>query len=445
MDRVITKIGKDIVVTPTATAIKLIELLPDDVWNSETKFIDPCCKSGILLLKIKERLVNECQDLIDKFPDRYDRIKHVEDNQLYGICWNKQCLDESRNQVYGSAYVTGNIVLVENMLAKLKEKESSNNYKKIIREAFKIMQFDVIVGNPPYNNDIYTKFVMGLQGMYTKYMCMITPAKWQAKCGVLNDEFRKQVVPYMSKVVYYPDAFELFDIREQEGITYFLVDTSRHDKKDIKVVCGKNSALESDETGRTNILQTLYGSEISSIIDKCLISKSISSIIGVKQSEYVQNTDSGKEIGNIPIYAGEKIVGNTFKENLKSAVKLDKYKVSTSVMPVDVGFDKNGQMFGLSRTYIVPPNAVPKGSFPVLMKFDTEGEAKSFQSYCNTRLIRFLYFIGICGKTISEEFWRFIPIQSNWDELYTDDALYKQYNISDNEILIIESVIKARA
>jgi site-specific DNA-methyltransferase (adenine-specific) len=113
-------------------------------------------------------------------------------------------------------------------------------------------------------------------------------------------------------------------------------------------------------------------------------------------------------------------------------------------MPVDVGFDKDGKVLGFSRVYNVPSGAVPKGSFPMLMVFDTSDECESFISYCNTKLVRFLYYIGICGKTISEEFWRFIPDPGKFDHIFTDEELYKKYNLTQEEINIIESVIKER-
>ena len=47
---------------------------------------------------------------------------------------------------------------------------------------------------------------------------MITPAKWQAKGGGQNDLFRKTIVPYMSKIVFYPDCIDVFGIGEVGGI-----------------------------------------------------------------------------------------------------------------------------------------------------------------------------------------------------------------------------------
>jgi site-specific DNA-methyltransferase (adenine-specific) len=306
------------------------------------------------------------------------------------------------------------------------------------------MKFDVVVGNPPYNNDIYIPFVELGHSLSSICSVFITPAKWQAKGGKDNERFRQNIVPYMKEIVYYPDAFEIFNIREQEGITYYIMDKNIHDSKNIKCICSANMAFNSNIENRNNVLQTLFHNKIDNIINKCSSNKYMNTSIGVKQSEYVSNTEHGDSVGSIEVYAGDKLSGYINKDELRTDKGLDKYKVTMSVMPVDVGFGKDGKLFGLSRTYTIKPNAVPKGSFPVLMKFDTLEEAESFRSYCNTMLIRFLYYIGICGKTVSEEFWRFVPDPGTFDHIFTDEELYKKYNLTPEEINIIESVIKER-
>lgn len=72
---------------------------------------------------------------------------------------------------------------------------------------------------------------------------MITPAKWQAKGGGQNDLFRKTIVPYMSKIVYYPVAFEIFDILEPDGVSYYLIDKNIHQLKQITNICDTYSLM----------------------------------------------------------------------------------------------------------------------------------------------------------------------------------------------------------
>lgn len=40
--------------------------------------------------------------------------------------------------------------------------------------------------------------------------------------------------------------------------------------------------------------------------------------------------------------------------------------------------------------------------------------------------------------------WQFIPDPGSFDHIFTDDELYKKYNLTPEEINIIESVIKER-
>ena len=40
--------------------------------------------------------------------------------------------------------------------------------------------------------------------------------------------------------------------------------------------------------------------------------------------------------------------------------------------------------------------------------------------------------------------WRFVPTPKAFDHIFTDQELYEEYNLTDEEINIIESVIKER-
>ena len=74
------------------------------------------------------------------------------------------------------------------------------------------MTFDVVIGNPPYNNDAYIDFAIASKWLASKFMCLIIPSKWQAKSGYKNKKFRNEIVPYMSYIVEYKDTTDIFDI-----------------------------------------------------------------------------------------------------------------------------------------------------------------------------------------------------------------------------------------
>ena len=79
--------------------------------------------------------------------------------------------------------------------------------------------------------------------------------------------------------------------------------------------------------------------------------------------------------------------------------------------------------------------------------FDSASEGYSFQSWIYTKFVRFGVSNSLCGLTgiaTSDNWWRFVPDPGAFDHIFTDQELYKKYNLTDEEISIIESVIKER-
>ena len=73
-----------------------------------------------------------------------------------------------------------------------------------------------------------------------QYCVMITPAKWQTAaddhsgCASKNIDykgFREKLVPHMSKVVFYPDCADVFNIKQADGITYYILDKNNKQEK----------------------------------------------------------------------------------------------------------------------------------------------------------------------------------------------------------------------
>ena len=48
---------------------------------------------------------------------------------------------------------------------------------------------------------------------------IINILKMFPKGGAKNEQFRKEIVPYMNKIVYYPESTDIFDIAESDGIS----------------------------------------------------------------------------------------------------------------------------------------------------------------------------------------------------------------------------------
>lgn len=190
----------------------MLDLLPNSVWNQNTCFLDICCKSGNFLAEIYDRLDKALQSE-EEFKNPEVRRKHILENQIYGICNDdfeemvikRRILGDPfsenenistisyKHQVSGASKQFKELAQLSKQKTLKKRQEQLGYLKDAIKEKFKRMDFDVVVGNPPYNNDMYLDFVMQGHTLSKQFTLMITPAKWQAKGGGKTTSSVKQL------------------------------------------------------------------------------------------------------------------------------------------------------------------------------------------------------------------------------------------------------------
>lgn len=88
------------VFTPEKIAKQMVDMLPDQVWDPKTKFLDPCCKTGVFLIEIYNKLDEALQKLPD-YSDKSKRRNHILNNQIFGIALDDESLVYSRRNVAG--------------------------------------------------------------------------------------------------------------------------------------------------------------------------------------------------------------------------------------------------------------------------------------------------------------------------------------------------------
>jgi site-specific DNA-methyltransferase (adenine-specific) len=264
------------------------------------------------------------------------------------------------------------------------------------------MKLDVVIGNPPYNNDIYIPFVETGHNLASTCSVFITPAKWQAKGGKDNERFRQDIVPHMSKIVYYPDACELFAIRLSGGITYYICDKNEHNEKNIINICNKLNIFNNED------IRPIY-----------------------------------KILNNY----GYKFIKNKVFKPLFIADLPQQFRYRYIVSKIYSDGNLNKQNFVLNPANIEDSKdiSILSNNYSIIYSSDNIDNVKSFVSYVNTKYVRFCILIGLCALYIvSNEAWRFVPDPGAFDHIFTDEELYKKYNLTPEEINIIESVIKER-
>ena len=417
------------VVTPYNVAKTMVESLctwtkGEIFTDPNAKFLDIYCKSGIYLGLIYNELM---LGLIDVIPDTVKRSEHIINNMLYGACPCELSALISRKTAYGNMLTSGNIGIINNYIGL-----STTDRALSIKKEFNRMKFDVVIGNPPYNRGIDIDFVNLGYELSTKYCCMITPAKWQtgvtdsslASKSINYEQFRKKIVPHMSHVVFYPNSADVFDIRGNTGISYFLVDRDIHDKCSVE--------------NRFSSFPEIYnGIESRTLLD------------GITLCNF------GKHVIDYIDYSN-----GVFEYIRKNESKKNWVVWGTAAMPMFLDYKpgSNTPHYMLSDLKIADPKTLKlsNDSF-IFFESDSKQECESFVSYLYTRLVRFLIScnIGLYKGWNKPSTFKYVPaptvldangnrVPGKFDHIYTDEELYKTFNIPQEYIDAIGVVIKER-
>jgi len=484
----LANLSSDEVFTPPEVANAMLDMLPQELFRDpEAKFLDPACKSGIFLREIAKRLL---EGLKDSIPDHQERIDHIFHKQLYGIAITELTSLLARRSLYCSKYAnsiysvtsfeetTGNIRFkrVEHTWGgdgKCKfcgasreqfdrgDKLETHAYEFIhnrnIKELEKV-KFDLIIGNPPYQLDtdgagkqakpIYHLFVNQAKKLHPKYLSMITPSRWftggmgldKYRNEMLSDKRIRQIVDYSMST----DCFPGVDIAG--GVSFFLWD------RDYKGNClftykdGQTSTTLERTLDEYNVF--VRDNRAIRIVQK--IQAKTKESVGTNMSSLGPFGLGTAERGEIEPGANKYILlssaGRSFinKTKITSGQQyINKWKViigkATSAGAATAG--KDGLRKVIATLDILEPGAVCTFSYFVGGSFQIKQEAENFKSYISTKFARFLLLQCLASININKERFRFVPNQ-DYSKSWSDEELFQKYNLSEDEVNLIESMIK---
>ncbi|MCK4947828.1 MAG: Eco57I restriction-modification methylase domain-containing protein [Candidatus Aureabacteria bacterium] len=481
----LANLSSDEVFTPPQMANKILDLLPKVIWSDKNaRFLDPVCKSGVFLREIAKRLMFGLEKVI---PDKRTRINHIYKNQLFGIAITELTSLLSRRSVYCSKTANGKYSVCENFNNKqgnicfkrikhtwLNGKcqfcgasqevyDRSNEFEthayqfihtKKPEEIFN-MKFDVIVGNPPYQLDtggpgrqakpIYQHFVCQAKKLNPRYLAMIIPSRWFAGGMGLN-EFREEMIndDRISTIVDYVDARECFPgVDIAGGVCYFLWEKDRHGDC---VVVNKFKGKEFISRRPLNEFKTFIRFDPAVSILRKVFSKNeekLTKIISPTRPFGLKTSDRPDGSGDIHLVSsgGKGLISSSRVTAGKNMI--NKWKVLTSKTSHDHAGqpDKDGTRRVLSRVEILKPNHVCTESYIILGAFTRKQNAENCLQYVKTKFVRFLVSLLSFSQDITRERFAYVPFV-NIDELWTDKKLYKKYNLTEEEIDFVESMIR---
>lgn len=344
------------------------------------------------------------------------------------------------------------------------------------------MKFDVIIGNPPYQmtfgieggnsanaKSIYNLFIEQSIKLKPKYLCMITPSRWMTKTaqGIPEAWVDAALSSNQFKIIHdFENASECFPgVEIKGGVNYFLWDRDYkgkcsyyfHQSQDNKILerydylDSKNAGIVVRDPQAYSILEKIEA------VDGAYYNnpdKNFSGLVSAKHffddstlltSNWTGYKSERSEKYSIKYYLNvnrERTFRWISNEQLpKNQATKDLHKV---YIPAAGGSGYDEQVLG--KPFYGEPNSVCSQTFlvigydPIKHHF-SENECKNIITYIQSRFFRYLVSIKKKTQNGPRGVYQFVPVQ-DFNITWTDEELYKKYNLTDEEISFIESMIK---
>jgi len=400
--------------------IKVLFKESNGLINRPFKIFEPCCGKGIFLINIY-LFLKENSTLSDKqILEECIYFADISPLNIF-ICrlLLNQIVDENGEE-YKLNYSLGNTLELD------------------IKSKWGLEGFDAVVGNPPYNEDSYRTLDNYQKPLYhlwvykfvdnSLYIIYVTPSKWFSSEVEELREFRKNMGSYNVSILNSipDDTFKNVSIKG--GCSYFMID------KYYKGLTNFNNTFIN-----INKYDIIVDSKFYSVLDKII--------------EFVKDNDCLSKIynsqGTYLNNKNEKLLCKNYKENnIKCLVSKAKglynyinddlvkkeynyYKLAT---PAAAFSGKSG----FSNLYILNDLEIHSRSY-IHFKCESFIHAKYLKSYLECKTINLmLYLRKISHNMCHKDLFKWIPLIT-LDKEYLDSDLYKIFNLTSEEIAVIES------
>lgn len=497
----IANLSNDEVFTPPELAQRMLDTIAQawaadhggaNLWADPTvRFLDPCTKSGVFLRDITSRLT---QGLAQHIPDLQERVTHILTRQVFGIGITRLTSLLARRSVYCSkhansphsiaqgfdndaghiwfertehTWVNGKCTFCgagQSALDRGDDFEThayafihTTEIKTRVAEMFgENMQFDVIIGNPPYQlNDgggdgssatpLYHYFIEQAIQLEPRFLSMVIPSKWFSG-GKGLDEFRTRMLSdqRIRHLVDYPNSRDAFNgVDVAGGVMYFLWNRDKHGTCTVETCINGQSVAAVRSLNEYDVF--IRDNRVLNIINKVKIlgDQDFSTLVSARRPFGIDAAYKGNKTGEFYLYASSGDCRIDRENIIKGSELIDKWKVLLSKTSSEHAgqSDKSGRKRVLSRIEVMPPNSVATESYLIIGAFRSKQEAENVAEYLHTRFVRFLVSSILLTQNITRKSFIFVPIQ-DFSKSWTDEKLYEKYKLTSEEIDFIQSTIR---
>ena len=454
-----TRISESEIVTPEIITDKIINGLPENAIDTHTMLLDIASKQGEFVYAVYKKFGKAVANNFYSIPTSKTAYEFT--RKVYKL------LDLDVNQIeanYTSYDLINENNFIENETIKINNKE---------------MKFNVIVGNPPYQQSdggaqasakpIYNLFVESAKELNPNYVSMIMPTRWYAG-GKGLDEFREIMLndKHISELHDFLKPEILFQgTNNRGGICYFIRDKSHDNAKSLtKVFTYKNNLIpvlhirnlktpDSDILIRHSIaleiISKIKGHPNFKTFENHISSRKPFDLEGniIKDSNKFRPIKNGLE-NPLACYGKGKLIGFLDKsEIIKNAKWIDNYKVFAPYAN-NIGTELNDDNL---NAFVGEPKTICTETY-IVMGAElnlNEISAKNLVKYFNTKFARFMHSLPKVSQHGTSKTYKFVPLQNfeadsdiNWCKSISeiDQQLYAKYKLTKDEIDFIESMIK---
>lgn len=511
----IANLSNDEVFTPPDFANRMLDTVAE-VWAADNDgasiwadpsvtFLDPFTKSGVFLREITSRLTD---GLKDEIPDLRDRVDHILTEQVFGIGITTLTSLLARRSVYCSKFANGPHSIARSFTSEAgniwferlehtwtdgrcvycgasqktldrgEDMEThayafihTDDIKARLAELFGAdMQFDVIIGNPPYQLDdggygtsaapIYQLFVEQAKNLDPRLLTMVIPSRWFAG-GKGLDEFRESMLSddRLRSIDDYLSAADVFPgVGLKGGVCYFLWD------RDNRGPCRVTTRFKDwpDSTATRPLLEDgadifIRFNEGLSILKKVMAVESgrFDSLTLPEGKRFDRMVSSLRPFGLRTYFQGKNARGpddlTVYQNGGKGYIErssvttgarlIDKWKVYVGRAAPGTGNRDTYPHRIISTPFIGEPGSISTETYLCIGPIDSEERAESVLSYLSCRLTRLLILLHKPSQDTTRKVYTFVPTQE-WTRRWTDEDLYAKYGLSASEIAFIEKVVR---
>lgn len=499
----IANLSNDEVFTPPELANRMLDTLEstwaaqnsgESIWaNKSVRFLDPCTKTGVFLREITSRLT---RGLAGTMPDLRERVDHILTNQVFGIGITRLTSMLARRSLYCSKHALGPHSIAAtfstddgNVWYQRTEHEwlegkcvhcgasaqtlnrgdalethayafiHTNDIRARVKELFgSDMQFDVIIGNPPYQlqdgghaasaTPIYHKFVEQAINLEPRYITMVTPSRWfqggrglaEFRSRMLADRRMRVIVDFIRD----KDAFPSINVNG--GVNYFLW------SKDFPGECSITTVEAGGEVGAPAARSLdefdvfIRRNEALPIVRKVLskneppFSRRVSPLkpFGLRTNFHGRRASSAT--ASIKLYGSGAISWVSPSEIEQNADWVGKWKVLIAAA-TDGNETYPLPIWDQAGPFVAGPGEACSETYLVASLAASKREAERLVEYMRTKLFRFLVSLRKIAQHNKAENFAFVP-DIPMDRTWTDSALYERYGISVDEAAFIDGMIR---